>query len=59
MAKDRRQLLIGPRRHARGDAGPELAAVAIAAVAAGAALREDLASSIGRLRDGGRREEEC
>ena len=49
-----RQFLIRARRDAQSRCSGQLSAVAVAAVAAGAALREDLSSSIGRLRDGGR-----
>ena len=49
LAKERRQILVAPRRHARRNAGTELAAVSVAAVAAGAAAHEDLPPRIGRL----------
>jgi hypothetical protein len=54
----RRQLLIGSRRHARGDCRAQLAAVAVGAVTAGASLREDLPASICGLRACGRSKEE-
>ena len=46
MAKNCPQLVIGADRHARGDAGPEFAAVAIGAVARRTAHGEHFAARL-------------
>src|SRR5207244_7663896 len=48
LSKERRQLLVGPRGHARRNAWSELAAVPVAPVAAGASADKDLTARIGR-----------